>query len=150
MEDASRRTFKFLKEQSQKKHIITLKFFEHYHCLALVLLSISIAQHLQCLELVFQKIPDIPKIILFSSFFSKPKFTINISWEYRRSWEICLSQILLSADSHSSALLVRPSQDQEEEGLFSNSLEYIEELKVWGCQSITDGQPVLSWCLAVA
>ena len=43
----------------------------------------------------------------------------------------------LSADSHSSTLLVRPSKEEEgrkegsKEGLFSNSLVEMEELKVW-------------------
>ena len=48
--------------------------------------------------------------------------------------------LFLSADSHSSALLVRPSKEEEEEGrrrkeggLFSNSLDNMEDLKVWGC-----------------
>ena len=49
--------------------------------------------------------------------------------------------VFLSADSHSSALLVRPSKEEEEEegrrrkegGLFSNSLDNMEDLKVWGC-----------------
>ena len=48
----------------------------------------------------------------------------------------------LSADSHSSALLVglskegRKEEEEEEEGLFSKSLEEMGELKAWGCYSL--------------
>ena len=55
---------------------------------------------------------------------------------------IRLSSIcFLSADSLSSALLVGLSKEgrrrkEEEEGLFSKSLEEMGELKAWGCYSL--------------
>ena len=46
----------------------------------------------------------------------------------------CMLKLFLSADSISSALLVGLSGEERKEGrLFSNSLEEMEELKVWRC-----------------
>ena len=57
----------------------------------------------------------------------------------------------MSVDSHSSVLLVGLSKEgrrrkEEEEGLFSKSLEEMGELKAWGGIA----KPLLSCCLTVA